>query len=222
MTGSAHLGGGYAESEPDAAATLKAVLAAARSGAATSRLVLVAGPPGSGKSALASRLLSCLPGTVCIDKDWVAGGFIVEAAAQDGDSSTAYGSRRYWQRLRPLEYGGAVTSACAHLVGRRTVLLCGGWGPELADFDFWPQFAAAVAPAQFAVLHLDAPALPTWRARMQQRGSRSDSPWFETFAERLGAMPVWPGARRLGTDGEPHTVVQAALGALGLASAERS
>lgn len=222
VTGSAHLGGGYTDTEPNAGPTLKAVLAAASSGDQASRLILVAGPPGSGKSTLASHLLTCLPGAVCIDKDWTAGGFVLEAAAQDGNASAAYGSLRYWQRLRPLEYSGAVTSACAHLVGRRIVFLCGGWGPELAEVDFWPRFADAIAPASFDVLHLDAPDLETWRARLQARGSRTDSPWFENFARHVTAAPVWPRAQRLDTEKPIHTVVQAALNALGLAPAERS
>ena len=221
MTGSAHLGGGYVDSEPDVGPTLKAVLAAAVPGDPEARLVILAGPPGSGKSALASQLLQRLPGAVYIDKDWVAGGFILEAASSDGAASTAYGSQRYWQRLRPLEYGGAVTSACAHLVGRRTILLVGGWGPELADFNFWPKLAAAVAPASMQVIHLNAPKTAVWQGRMRARGSRADSPWFDEFARQLTATAVWPKAHRLSTDGTIHDVVQRALAVLGPAPMER-
>jgi energy-coupling factor transporter ATP-binding protein EcfA2 len=215
VTGS--LGGGYAESVHDAGPTVNAVLAAAQVGDPEARLVILAGPPGSGKSTLAQQLLRLLPQVVCIDKDWTAGGFVLEAARQQGlDESEAYGHPHYWQRLRPLEYGGAVTSACANLVGRRTVLLSGGWGPELADFDLWPRLAAAIAPATFDVLHLDAPTVSTWQSRMRRRGSRAESPWFEAFAARLTATPVWPGAQRLSTDGAIHDLVQRALAALGL------
>ena len=221
MTGSAHLGGGYADSEPDVGPTLAAVLAAAAPGDPEARLVLLAGPPGSGKSALANQLLRRLPGTVWIDKDWVAGGFILEAAAHEGDATTAYGSSRYWQRLRPLEYAGAVTSACAHLVGRRIVLLTGGWGPELASFGLWPRLARAVAPASLDVIHLDAPATAIWQSRMRARGSRADSPWFESFARQLTTTAVWPQAHRLPTDGTLDDVVQQALTVLGLAPGER-
>ncbi len=221
MTGSAHLGGGYADSEPDAGPTVKAVLAAATAGASAARLVIVAGPPGSGKSTLASRLLECLPGAVCIDKDWTAGGFIVEAARLAGAPESAYGTPYYWAQMRPLEYAGAITSACALLVGRRTVFVVGGWGPELGVFDFWPRLAAAVAPARFDVLHLDAPPLRTWQERMRVRGSRADSPWFDSFAAHVTAAPVWPGAQRLSTDADPNHVVQSALAALGLAAPER-
>lgn len=223
MTGSAHLGGGYVDSDPDVGPTLKAVLAAATPGDPEARLVVLAGPPCSGKSTLARRMLRHLPGAVCIDKDWVAGGFILAAARcdGDGDGTTAYGSARYWQDLRPLEYGGAVTSACAHLVGRRTVFLAGGWGPELANFDFWPDLERAVAPASLDVIHLDAPATDVWQTRMRARGSRADSPWFESFSRTFTATAVWPRAHRVSTDGTIHDVLRDALAILGLAPMKR-
>ena len=218
MSNSAHLGGGYAESAPDAAPTVRAVLDAATSGDPEAGLVVISGPPGCGKSTLARHLLCRLPGSCCVDKDWVAGGFILEAAAQENlTPSAAYGTPRYWQQLRPLEYGGATNSACAQLIGRRTVLLLGGWGPELAAFDMWPRLAEAIAPSSLQVLHLDPPAVKVWQARMQARGSRADSPWFDGFAARLSASPVWSGAHRLSTDGSIHDVAQQALSALSLA-----
>ena len=211
------LGGGYAESRPDAGPTVRAVLEAAAPGAPGSRLVVVSGPPGVGKTALVERLLPVLPGSVCVDKDAAAGPFVLEAARQDGvPGEGAYGSERYWQRLRPLEYAGAVATACANLVGRRVVFLAGGWGPELAVPSLWTALGEAVAPARLSVLHLDAPGRETWRRRLQDRGSRADSPWFEAFAGSVTSLPVWEGAVRLATDGPPAEVAQAALDALGL------
>ena len=219
----ASLGGGYADSEHEAGPTVKAVLDAARPGDRESRLVVLAGPPGSGKSTVAAHLLRRLSGSMCIDKDWAAGGFVLEAARQNGiDESAAYGRAHYWQWLRPLEYGGAVSGACANLVGRRIVLLVGGWGPELAVFALWPRLAQAVSPASLDVIHLDAPEVGIWQARMSARGSRVDSPWFENdFAVPLISTPVWPGARRVSTDGAIHDVVQHTLDAIALAPTER-
>ena len=213
------LGGGYAESRPDAAPTVRAVLEAAAPGAPGSRLVVVAGPPGVGKTVLVARLLPVVPGSVCVDKDAAAGAFVLEAARQDGvPGAGAYGTDRYWQRLRPLEYSGAVATACANLVGRRVVFLAGGWGPELACPSLWPALGEAVAPARLTVLHLDAPERESWRRRLQARGSRSDRPWFESFASYVTSLPVWEGAVRLATDGPPAAVAQAAVDALGLDS----
>ena len=209
------MGGGYAESQADPGPTVRAVLDATRPGEASARLVVIAGPPGVGKTALASRLLDLRPNALCIDKDLAAAGFILAAARAVGvEEARAYGTEQYWQILRPLEYAGAMASACANLQGARAVLLVGGWGPELAVDDLWSQMAARLAPAHLRVLHLDPPPMEEWRRRMAARGSRCDLPWFTDFARAVTAAPVWPGAMRLPARGSPHQIAQAAMSAL--------
>ncbi|MCC7262870.1 MAG: hypothetical protein IT369_10145 [Candidatus Latescibacteria bacterium] len=201
MTEVSRLGGGYAESRPDPGPTVEALLRVVRPGAAGACLGIIAGPPGVGKSALAARLLTLAPRSFWIDKDFTAAGFVLAAARQAGQPETsAYGTPAYWENLRPLEYAGPLSLACANLVGDRLVLLSGGWGPELAVPALWEGLREGLAPARLRVLHLDAPPLEVWRARMAGRGSRSDSPWFEHFAATLTRLPVWQGAMRLGTD----------------------
>ncbi|MFT5087466.1 MAG: energy-coupling factor transporter ATP-binding protein EcfA2 [Candidatus Latescibacterota bacterium] len=215
MTSSAHLGGGYATAQPDPQPTATAVLAAAQAGSQQARLIIVAGPPGVGKSAVAAQLSQLLPETIYIDKDLTAGGFILEAATLRGETpARAYAAPHYWQKLRPLEYAGPTALACSNLLGRRQVLLVGGWGPELTLDALWDDLRQRIAPAQLCVLHLDAPALETWRSRLAARGSRCDSPYFEQLAKHTGALPVWQGATRLATDAPLRAVVQHALCAL--------
>ena len=215
MTGVARLGGGYAESRPDPDPTVKALLRAVRPGKPGSCLGIIAGPPGVGKSTLAARLVELVPNVFWIDKDTAAAGFVLQAARDAGQSeNTAYGTPHYWQALRPLEYSGALSLACANLVGRRLVLLAGGWGPELGVPALWEELRQRLAPARLRVIHLDAPPLEVWRSRLAGRGSRSDSPWFEQFAAALTRLPVWEGAARLATDRPVHALVQEALRAL--------
>ncbi|MBT3342891.1 MAG: hypothetical protein HN712_09035 [Gemmatimonadetes bacterium] len=212
MTDVAGLGGGYADSKPDAAPTVSAVLDAACPGAKGARLVVIAGPPGVGKSLLARGLCEHLPHSTCVDKDWTAGGFILAAARQaDAPPDQAYGRQDYWQCLRPLEYAGATKAACANLIGRRVVLLVGGWGPELSVDELWSGLSQQIAPAQLIVLHLNAPPTEIWRQRMAGRGSRSEDPWFGQFALAVTSHPVWPGAHLLASAGSSHTVLQNAL-----------
>lgn len=198
MTEVSRLGGGYAESRPDPGPTVAALLQAVRPGQTGTCLGVIAGPPGVGKSTLAARLLDLAPNSFWIDKDFTAAGFVLQAARDQGHpETTAYGTPHYWQQLRPLEYAGPLSLACANLVGGRLVLMSGGWGPELTVPALWEGLRESLAPAQLRVIHLDAPPLEVWRARLAGRGSRSDSPWFENFAAALTALPVWPGALRL-------------------------
>ena len=215
MNDSASLGGGYASARPDPQPTARAVLAAAHAGAPHARLVVLAGPPGVGKSSVAAELIRRQPESLLIDKDRTAGGFILEAAALRGDGAdSAYAADHYWQRLRPLEYAGAMRLACDNLVARRQVLLVGGWGPELGIDALWSDLCQRLHPSPLCVLHLDPPAHAAWRARLAARGSRCDAPYFEELARNTGNLPVWAGAIRLSTEGRLENVVQRALDAL--------
>ena len=209
------LGGGYADSRPRPRPTVDAVLKAAVPGSAAGRLAVIAGPPGSGKSRLAEALQRLLPGSFTVDKDWCSGSFILEIARQTATPpEAAYGTDLYWERLRPIEYGTAVAFACANLVGARTVFLVGGWGPELGVKHLWTSLRDRIAPSKLVVIHLDPPGVEEWRARMAARGSRTDSPWFESFCQAVGRLPVWEGAVRLSGGGSLNEVAEQALAAL--------
>ena len=158
MSDSARLGGGYASSSPDPRPTAQALLASVSSGDPSARLVVLAGPPGVGKSSVAKALVRLMPETLLIDKDHTAGGFVLEAAHLRGDGpEAAYGAKHYWQKLRPLEYAGPLRLACDNLVGHRQVLLVGGWGPELGMDDLWNEIHQRLSPSRLIVLHLDPP-----------------------------------------------------------------
>lgn len=204
------LGSGYAGATPEAGPTVDAVLAAAGPGDRQARLIVVGGPPGVGKSTAVARLVGLLPGSMWIDKDLTAAGFVLQSARDRADPAP-YGSAAYWQTLRPLEYAGPTAVACANLVGRRRVFLVGGWGPELAEPRLWDGLARAIAPAALSVIHLDAPSHEIWRQRLRHRGSRCDSPYFERLAQSATALPVFAGAQRVPTEASVDQVVQRLL-----------
>lgn len=215
MGDATRLGGGYAESHAQAGPTVSAILDAARPGSPEARLVIISGPPGVGKSAVCQRLMELASNYFLVDKDVTAAGFILAAATAGGHGDhIAYGTQQYWRELRPLEYGGAFSLACANLVGPRTVLAAGGWGPELAVDDLWPNLKQRLAPSRLAVIHLDPPDRESWRRRMAARGSRSDAAWFEEFASSVTAFGVWPGAERVSTQPPLCDVVQSVLAVL--------
>jgi len=212
VTDVSQLGGGYADSIPEPEPTVEAVLQAARPGSPDAHLIIIAGPPGVGKSVAATRLVELLPNSLWLDKDTTASGFILQSARDRGLlESAAYGHAHYHRHLRPLEYAGPTSQACANLVGTRRVLLVGGWGPELAVDHLWVGLRKRIAPSSLTVAHLDAPPLEEWRRRMAARGSRSDSPWFDEFARKVTSQPVWEGAAHISTDRPLVEVAQALL-----------
>ena len=216
MLDSSLLGGGYAESEPDPGPTVEAVLAAAQSGSSSSQLVVLCGPPGVGKSAAASRILQYLPHCFLVEKDITASGFILLAAEDRKESSSnAYGTAHYWAELRPREYAGATALACANLIGNRSVLLVGGWGPELSVPRLWTELQTSLAPSRLTVLHMDPPPLDVWRTRLSERGSRSDPASFDAFAAAVTAHTVWEGAVRISTDQPLNRVVEDIMKTIG-------
>ncbi|MEW6755168.1 MAG: hypothetical protein AB1505_29935 [Candidatus Latescibacterota bacterium] len=210
MTPSAALGGGYGQRLPDPGPTVAAVLEAARPGDPEAHLAVIAGPPGVGKSAAAQRLVEVLAGALWLDKDVLASGFVLQAA-RDLGREQAYAGEHYDRCLRPLEYAASMAMACANLVGPRLVLLVGGWGPELGVPELWTGLGARLAPSRLTVVQLDPPPLEEWRRRMGERGSRTDSPWFEELVRAVTSLPVWPGAVRLSSAPPLPQVVQSLL-----------
>ncbi len=207
------LGGGYAGSVADPVPTVTALLEAAHPGSRAAQLVILAGPPGTGKSTLGGGLLRVIPESLHLDKDCTAAGFILDAAKEAGiDESQAYGSAHYWTTLRPLEYGGALQVACANLVGRRVVLVSGGWGPELSVTELWEGLSSSIAPSRLTVLHLEPPPLDVWRARLERRGTRlGGEADFARFAAAVCQFDVWNEAIRLDAALTPNALVQSAL-----------
>ncbi len=215
MTDSARLGGGYATAKLNPRPTADALRAAALPGSPHARLIVLAGPPGVGKSCLAQALIELIPESLLIDKDHTAGGFVLEAAVLRGDDADrAYAAEHYWEKLRPIEYAGPLRQACINLVGRRSVILVGGWGPELGVAALWTDLQERLSPSRLCVLHLDPPPLDTWCARLSARDSRCDRPYVEQLARHIGQLPVWHQAKRIAAEGSIETVVQRALNAL--------
>ena len=210
------LGGGYAGSVADPVPTVTALLEAAHAGSKASRLVILAGPPGTGKSTLGDGLLRVIPESLHLDKDCTAAGFILDAAKDSGiDANQAYGSSHYWTTLRPLEYGGALRVACANLVGRRVVLVSGGWGPELSVTQRWEGLSASIAPSRLTVLHLDPPPPEVWRARLVRRGTQlGGEADFARFAAAVCQFDIWNEAIHLDAALTPNALVQSALSRL--------
>lgn len=96
-------------------------------------LILIAGGPGAGKTALGRELARHAPPAILLDKD-VLGAVWVDAMLDhlnhgqiDRDSDV------YWDIVRPLEYSALLATALDNLALGKSVIAVAPFGPELRD-----------------------------------------------------------------------------------------
>ncbi len=204
-----------AQGGPGAAEAARAVhrLAADHLGAATVRLVLVGGLPGSGKSVLADGLGTALDADV-LRTDEVRKE--LAGVPVDRPSPSAYGSGLY---------GAGWTAATYATVLDRARVAVGMGRSVVVDASFtdraWRQQAGVVARETASVLtELQLRVDPTVAAaRMQRRrqaGERLSDATAAVAAAMAAAADPWPAARPVDASGPPERTLALALDALGL------
>jgi predicted kinase len=154
---------------------------------------VVAGPPGSGKSTIAERLLTRLqPTPALLDKDVLFSGFVEEVLLASGRSVGEREGAWYDQHVKVHEYGG-MTAAARQIRGAGCpVMLVAPFTTQIRDPGRWTGWVRDLGgePVRLIWVRTDAMVL---RERLAERGRARDGGKlgaFESFVARM--MPGTP------------------------------
>jgi predicted kinase len=107
-------------------------------------LVLIAGGPGAGKTALGRALAAQFEQSVLLDKDVINGVWVDAMLARMNDGHVDRESPVYLEHLRPLEYAALMAGAFDNLALGKWVFVVAPFGPELTDGAWVRQTKASV------------------------------------------------------------------------------
>ena len=156
-------------------------------------LILIAGGPGAGKTALGRALARRIASAVLLDKDVLCAGWVDAILNRFNDGQVDRDSKLYWDFVRPLEYSALLEAALDNLALGKSVIVVAPFGPELRSPEWLRVVADAVAGvrAVLKVIWIETEA-ESARVRMAARNDARDQ-WklthWDEFAQDAQFAP---------------------------------